>query len=95
VRRDLASALRSTGIVAPGRRKRKKSGAAADDAEIARLRRAIRQHPCHSWPDREQLSRIGERYNRLARETETMRQKVAATTNSLARTFDRILRLGG
>ncbi|MFV9458376.1 DEAD/DEAH box helicase [Rhodococcus sp. NM-2] len=93
VRRDLASALRSTGIVAPGRRKRKKSGAATDDAEIARLRRAIRQHPCHSWPDREQLSRIGERYNRLARETETMRQKVAATTNSLARTFDRILSL--
>ncbi|MBY6386562.1 RNA helicase [Rhodococcus erythropolis] len=93
VRRDLASALRSTGIVAPGRRKRKKSGAAGDDAEIARLRRAIRQHPCHSWPDREQLSRIGERYNRLARETETMRQKAAATTNSLARTFDRILSL--
>ncbi|MFE7420511.1 DEAD/DEAH box helicase [Rhodococcus sp. NPDC057529] len=93
VRRDLASALRSTGIIAPGRRKRKKSGAAADDAEIARLRRAIRQHPCHSWPDREQLSRIGERYNRLARETETMRQKAAATTNSLARTFDRILSL--
>jgi ATP-dependent RNA helicase HelY len=92
VRRDLASALRSTGIVVPGRRKKKKAGA-ADDAEIARLRRAIRQHPCHSWPDREQLSRIGERYNRLARETETMRQKVAATTNSLARTFDRILAL--
>ena len=68
-------------------------GCCTDDAEIARLRRAIRQHPCHSWPDREQLSRIGERYNRLARETETMRQKVAATTNSLARTFDRILSL--
>ncbi|WP_072690114.1 DEAD/DEAH box helicase [Rhodococcus marinonascens] len=93
IRRDLASALRSTGIVAPGRRKRKKSGAVGDDAEIARLRRAIRQHPCHSWPDREQLSRIGERHSRLARETETMRQKVAATTNSLARTFDRILSL--
>ncbi|WP_442971877.1 DEAD/DEAH box helicase [Rhodococcus sp. WMMA185] len=92
-RRDLASALRSTGIVAPGRRKRKKSGSARGDAEIARLRREIRQHPCHSWPDREQLSRIGERHSRLARETETMRQKVAATTNSLARTFDRILSL--
>lgn len=92
MRRDLASALRSTGIVAPGRRKRKKS-AAGGDAEIARLRRAIRQHPCHSWPDREHLGRIGERHSRLARETETMRQKVAATTNSLARTFDRIMSL--
>ncbi|MFZ2177192.1 MAG: RNA helicase [Rhodococcus sp. (in: high G+C Gram-positive bacteria)] len=91
-RRDLASALRSTGIVAQGRRKRKKSGA-GDDAEINRLRREIRQHPCHSRPDREQLSRIGDRYNRIARETETMRQQAAATTNSLARTFDRILSL--
>ncbi len=44
-------------------------------------------------PDREQLSRIGERYNRLARETESLRQKSAATTNSLARTFDRIVAL--
>ncbi|NLE80427.1 MAG: DEAD/DEAH box helicase [Rhodococcus sp.] len=90
-RRDLASALRSTGIVVPGRKKRKKSG--ASDAEVTRLRKAIRQHPCHNWPEREQLARLGERHNRLARETDTMRQKVAATTNSLARTFDRILAL--
>lgn len=92
IRRDLASALRSTGIVAPGRRKRRHSNA-SEDSELAMLQRAIRVHPCHSWPDREQLSRIGERYNRLARETESMRQKAAATTNSLARTFDRILSL--
>jgi ATP-dependent RNA helicase HelY len=57
------------------------------------LRKALRDHPCHTRPDREQLSRIGERYNRLARETDTMRQKAAATTNSLARTFDRIVAL--
>ncbi|MFD4367488.1 DEAD/DEAH box helicase [Rhodococcus sp. NPDC058521] len=90
-RRDLASALRSTGIVVPGRKKRNKTG--GSDAEITRLRKEIRRHPCHSWPDREQLARIGERHNRLARETDSMRQKVAATTNSLARTFDRILSL--
>lgn len=90
-RRDLASALRSTGIVTPGRKKHKKGG--ASDAEVTRLRKAIRQHPCHNWPDGEQLARLGERHNRLARETDSMRQKVAATTNSLARTFDRILAL--
>ncbi|MBF6125934.1 DEAD/DEAH box helicase [Nocardia brasiliensis] len=92
-RRDLASALRSTGISAPGRPRRGKRSGAADDRELATLRRSLRSHPAHTRPDREQMARIGERYNRLLRETETMRQKVAATTNSLARTFDRILGL--
>ncbi|MGW4479746.1 DEAD/DEAH box helicase [Rhodococcus triatomae] len=91
-RRDLASALRSTGIVVPNRYSKRKSPAASD-RELATLRRALRDHPCHTAPDRERLSRIGERYNRLAREVDSKRQKVAATTNSLARTFDRILRL--
>ncbi|MFF0813691.1 DEAD/DEAH box helicase [Rhodococcus sp. NPDC003318] len=91
-RRDLASALRSTGIVAPGRYSKRKSPAASD-RELASLRRALRSHPCHTDPDRDRLSRIGEKYNRLSRETDSKRQKVAATTNSLARTFDRILKL--
>ncbi|MGW0250656.1 DEAD/DEAH box helicase [Nocardia goodfellowii] len=92
-RRDLASALRSTGIEAPGRKRRDKRAIAAEDRELDTLRRSLRSHPAHARPDREQMSRIGERYNRVLRETESMRQKVAATTNSLARTFDRILGL--
>lgn len=93
-RRDLASALRSTGIAAPGRGGRRGSRAeAADDRELTTLRRTLRAHPAHRRPDREQLCRVGERYNRMKRETESMRQKVAATTNSLARTFDRIVGL--
>nr|WP_085997289.1 RNA helicase [Nocardia veterana] len=92
-RRDLASALRSTGIAVPGRGRRGGRARAADDRELSTLRRALRAHPAHIRPDREQLARIGERYNRLQRETEAMRQKVAATTNSLARTFDRIVAL--
>ncbi|RJO68163.1 RNA helicase [Nocardia panacis] len=92
-RSDLASALRNTGFMAPGTQRRGRRAEAADDRELATLRRSLRAHPAHHRADREQLSRIGERYNRLRRETETMRQKVAATTNSLARTFDRILAL--
>ncbi|WP_416382102.1 DEAD/DEAH box helicase [Nocardia higoensis] len=92
-RRDLASALRSTGISAPGHARRGKRSEAAEDRELETLRRTLRAHPAHKRPDREQMSRIGERYNRILRETESMRQKVAATTNSLARTFDRILGL--
>src|SRR5918911_399720 len=88
VRRDLASALRETGITAPPRARRRSE--AADDAELAALRRALRAHPRHGCDDREAHARWAERYDRLHRETETLRQQVAATTHSLARTFDRI-----
>jgi ATP-dependent RNA helicase HelY len=88
VRRDLASALRETGIQAPGRSRRRSE--AADDAELATLRRALRAHPCHGCEDREAHARWAERYDRLDRETATLRQQVAATTHSLARSFDRI-----
>jgi ATP-dependent RNA helicase HelY len=88
VRRDLASSLRNTGIVAPARSRRR--AAAADDAELAALRRALRAHPCHGCDDREEHARWAERHERLRRETEQLRQRVAATTHSLARAFDRI-----
>ena len=88
VRRDLASALRETGISAPFRPRRRSE--AADDAELAALRRALRVHPCHGCDDREAHARWAERYDRLDRETDTLRQQVAATTHSLARAFDRI-----
>jgi ATP-dependent RNA helicase HelY len=98
VRRDLASALRhrvrgrevwgETGIAVPSRARRRSE--AADDAELAALRRALRAHPCHGCDDREAHARWAERYDRLDRETDTLRQQVAATTHSLARTFDRI-----
>ncbi len=92
VRRDLASALRSAaaGLDVPSRR-RDKAVERDTDAELAGLREQLRRHPAHSVPDREAQVRIAERYLRLERDNEQIRQKVAAATNSLARTFDRIL----
>ncbi|MFJ6676931.1 DEAD/DEAH box helicase [Actinosynnema sp. NPDC091369] len=87
-RRDLAASLRATGIVAPAMRKRRSN--ADDDAELATLRRALRAHPCHGCEKREEHARWGERYHRLLAETEQLERKVAATTHSLAREFDRI-----
>jgi ATP-dependent RNA helicase HelY len=97
VRRDLASSLRNTGIVAPSapRRGRSGKGAPEDDPELATLRRALRAHPCHGCDDREAHARWAERHARLERETEQLRQKVRATTHSLARQFDRIRALLG
>ncbi|WP_018680832.1 DEAD/DEAH box helicase [Actinokineospora enzanensis] len=87
-RRDLAATLRATGIEPP-ERQRKRSGS-DDDAELAALRRAMRAHPCHGCQDREAHARWAERHHRLVAETEAMERKVAATTHSLARAFDRI-----
>jgi ATP-dependent RNA helicase HelY len=88
VRRDLASSLRNTGIVAPSRTRRRSE--AADDATLGALRRALRAHPCHGCADREDHARWAERHTRLLRETEQLQQRIAATTHSLARAFDRI-----
>ncbi|MFL6130006.1 MAG: DEAD/DEAH box helicase [Mycobacteriales bacterium] len=88
-RRDLASTLRNArpGDAGPRRRGRSLAG---DDAEMARLRREIRQHPCHGCADREEHARWAERHARLLRDTETLRSRVENRTHSIARTFDRV-----
>ena len=91
-RRDLASALRTKagaeGIKAT--RPRRTRAEAADDAEISRLRAALRRHPCHGCEDRENHARWAERYWRLQRETDQLERRVRSRTNSIARTFDRV-----
>ena len=89
VRRDLASTLRTSGLTAPGRRNKRRSPG-ADDADLAALRRALRAHPCHGCEDRDSHARWAERHARLTQDTDKLRQQVAATTHSLARSFDRI-----
>lgn len=94
VRRDLASALRSAaaGLDVPSRR-RAHDGERDVDPELAGLRDQLRRHPAHGAPDREAQVRAAERYLRIERDNAQTRQKIAAATNSLARTFDKILEL--
>ncbi|WP_144206041.1 DEAD/DEAH box helicase [Mycobacterium tilburgii] len=96
VRRDLASALRSAiaGLEVPSRRR----GADADgggfhDPELASLRDELRRHPAHNSPGVEAQVREAERYLRIERDNAQLESKVAAATNSLAHTFDRIVGL--
>jgi ATP-dependent RNA helicase HelY len=93
VRRDLASSLRNTGIETPARGRRDGRAAAGGDAEVESLRRALRNHPCHDCPDREAHARWGERYHRLAAQTDKLQSQVSSTTRSLATRFDRIVAL--
>ncbi|MGW0546810.1 DEAD/DEAH box helicase [Streptomyces altiplanensis] len=92
-RRDLASALRTkAGHIAPERH-RKQRAVAADDREIARLRAALRAHPCHGCDEREDHARWAERYYRLQRDTKQLERRIEGRTNTIARTFDRIYAL--
>ena len=97
VRRDLASALRSAaeGLDVPSaRRRRGGSEEPGDiDPELLALRESMRHHPGHRIAERETLARVAERYLRVERDNEQIRAKVSAATNSLARTFDRIVGL--
>jgi ATP-dependent RNA helicase HelY len=94
-RRDIASALNSAaaGLDVPSAKGRR-SGPPKErdvDPELASLREQLRRHPAHHLPDREEQARLAERYLRIEKDNEQIRQKVAAATNSLARTFDRIV----
>ncbi|HXZ77649.1 MAG TPA: DEAD/DEAH box helicase, partial [Streptosporangiaceae bacterium] len=58
--------------------------------EIARLRRRLRQHPCHTCPDRDDHARQAERYARLEREVQQLEAAVAGRSHVIARTFQRV-----
>ena len=88
-RRDLASSLRNLGLGETARPKRARA-AAADDNEIARLRTAIRSHPCHGCAEREDHARWAERHDRLTRDTQQIARRVDSNTHTIARMFDRV-----
>ncbi|EHR51084.1 superfamily II RNA helicase [Saccharomonospora marina XMU15] len=87
-RRDIASSLRETGISRPKRQRRHSD--VNSDTELVSLRRELRAHPAHGLAEREANLRWVERYQRLSAENTQLERKVAATTHSLARAFDRI-----
>jgi len=88
-RRDLASTMRAR-VPDHERPRRGKGERSGEDAEVSRLRVAIRQHPCHGCDEREDHARWGERYHRLLRETEQIRQRAESRTHTIAREFDRV-----
>lgn len=99
-RRDLAARLRSamSGADRPpgsrrGRQAADESGSGPEAAEIAELRAALRRHPCHGCPRREEHARAAERRARLERDTEALRARATNRSGSLVRTFDRVCAL--
>ena len=94
-RRDLASSLRNRlRDLDPAEPARTPAPApkALDDT-IDRLRAAMRGHPCHACPDREQHARWANRAHQARRERAGLTRSIEGRTNSIARTFDRICAL--
>jgi len=59
-------------------------------ARVTELRDAVRRHPCHDCPDREEHARWAEQALRLERESATLRAASEKRTNTIAVKFDRI-----
>jgi ATP-dependent RNA helicase HelY len=91
-RRDLASTLRhrTHGLTPPPPARRRDEPAPEADDEVGRLRRALREHPCHGCPDREDHARWAERWFKLDRDAGTLRRRIEQRTNTIARQFDRV-----
>jgi ATP-dependent RNA helicase HelY len=92
-RRDLSSTISNLRIPDEARSTRRDRTNSTEDNEISDLRSQLRAHPCHGCADREEHARWAERYVRLKRETETLNRKAEGRTNSLSRTFDKIVAL--
>ncbi len=60
-------------------------------ATIRDLRRRLQRHPCHDCPDREQHARWAERYGRMRRDVQRLRQQIDSRTGTVARVFDRVV----
>ncbi|MEP6817362.1 MAG: helicase-related protein, partial [Marmoricola sp.] len=94
-RRDLASTLRQRTKDLPPPRQASSSSehgptASGGGPEVEDLRARLRDHPCHSCPDRENHARWAERWFKLDRDSKTLRRRIEQRTNTIARRFDRI-----
>jgi ATP-dependent RNA helicase HelY len=98
-RRDLAASLRNA--LTSGFSGAARPRADAVDADesgrdggtetsIARLRAALRSHPCHACPDREDHLRWARRAEGLQADHDRLTARIASRTASIARDFDRV-----
>jgi len=58
--------------------------------QLTSLRKRMKQHPCHSCPDREQHARWAERWWKLKRETDRLTSEIRGRTGAVAKVFDRV-----
>ncbi|HEY7144465.1 MAG TPA: DEAD/DEAH box helicase [Streptosporangiaceae bacterium] len=92
LKKDLAATMRNK-LAGRDLGRPPRAARAPDNADITRLRRELREHPCHRCPDREQHARAAGRQWRLERDAEELEQRIAGRSHVIARTFDRVCAL--
>ncbi len=90
VRRDVASALASSGIRPTGRGARREP---VEEFDLTVLRKAVRAHPVHGCADRDEHLQWGRRWRRLSAENEALAARVASATGSLGQALEEIVDL--
>ncbi len=88
-RRELAAALRSSGIEKPRGRVKKKQ--APPDHELLQMRTRLKKHPVHKAAGLDDLFRMSERRNRLLREVTSLERAVRERTSKLETDFDAVV----
>ena len=63
--------------------------------EITALKEALRAHPAHRWARTEEYARLGEEIARQRATAQRLQGQVSSRTDTLGKTFDRILALLG
>ncbi len=61
-----------------------------EDKKLSALRAALRAHPCHGCPDREDHARWAQRWLRLRSENASLMRKIEGRTGTIAVRFDRV-----
>ena len=92
-RRDLAARLRSAVQSAPPARESAPRPVPTVEAELEELRRALRAHPCHACPEREEHARWANRWATLDTEHQRLLRRIETRTSSIARDFDKVCAL--
>jgi ATP-dependent RNA helicase HelY len=90
-RRDLAARLATLDVRPPRRDRPQLSREALQRSE--KLERRAEQHPCHGCPDRAEHERWAVRASKLQREIDGLERRIRTRTETLARQFDRVLRV--
>ncbi|MDO5063619.1 MAG: DEAD/DEAH box helicase [Actinomyces bowdenii] len=92
----LVEALRS-GALDDGRRGRAKAGRGQEERaaieHLEQLRAAMRAHPCHGCPQREEHARVGRKWSRALAASQRLQRRVEARTGTIARLFDAVCRV--
>lgn len=88
----IRSEIERHGIRGPKRLRRR---TAVTSPELKRLRRELRDHPLHGDPAVESVARDADALRRAQSTVTTLERRVSAASDTLARTFDRVLELLG